>query len=194
METIDIRPEKGERTIWFLILALFGIPILIGFVILMYTVHPLAFGLCSIGWLVFLLFFLWWIPAYFKSLEYTIGDEAVRGKRGVFWRKHVTVPYRKMTNVDITQGPVQRRFNIGTIHLQTAGAGGQQGTRAELVLVGIKDYNDLKDAIMVRVMGHAATMTEKPDHPIPTISGTDTLTQILDELKAIRNLLEQRRE
>jgi membrane protein YdbS with pleckstrin-like domain len=192
MENTVIRPERGQLTIWLLMLALFGLPVLIGCVILIYTVHPLTFGLCTIGWLLLILFMLWWIPAYFKSLEYTLDEDAVRGKLGVFWRRHVTVPYRKITNVDVTQGPVQRQFNIGTIHLQTAGAGGQQGSRAELMLVGVTDYNSLRDALLNRIKGLIGTEQATPVPAEPFPGSPDTLTQILAQLQAIRQLLEER--
>ncbi|MFQ5917784.1 MAG: PH domain-containing protein [Candidatus Binatia bacterium] len=75
---------------------------------------------------------LLWIPAFYKSLEYIIDSDSVKIRKGVFWRKRVAVPYQKITNVDITQGPVQRMFNIGTIHVQTAGAGGLVNGRVKV--------------------------------------------------------------
>ena len=76
--------------------------------------------------------------------------------RGVFWKKNITVPFTKITNVDVTQGPLQRLFNIGTINVQTAGAGGAQGARPELVFVGTRDLEGIKETIMERDRGRIA--------------------------------------
>jgi membrane protein YdbS with pleckstrin-like domain len=75
----------------------------------------------------------------------------------VFWQKRVTVPYAKITNIDVTQGPLQRSFDIGTIRVQTAGAGGAQGEQAEMVLWGLRDLEEVQNQIMRRVDGCAAS-------------------------------------
>jgi membrane protein YdbS with pleckstrin-like domain len=42
---------------------------------------------------------------------------------GVMWRRLVVVPYGRMQLVDVTAGPVERRFGISTVRLHTASAG-----------------------------------------------------------------------
>ncbi|TKJ38375.1 hypothetical protein CEE37_12710 [candidate division LCP-89 bacterium B3_LCP] len=191
MEPLNITPEKQQRTIWFLTLLSLTIPVLIGFIILSLITEPVLFIFFSLVWLVIAVLIAIWLPAFYKSLEYVIDDEGVKGKRGVFWRKHATVFYQKITNVDVTQGPVQRLYNIGTIHVQTAGAGGQQGTRAELQIIGVKDYDQLKNTIMAHLpIAKPSTAVISPDSA--TVSDESAaLSGILDELKAIRQLLEK---
>lgn len=192
MKNLVIKPDRGELSIWFLMLAVFSLPILLACVVLALTVQPLVFSLLIAGFFLAIVFLVFWLPAYFKLLEYAIEDEAVRGKRGVFWRRYVTVPYTKITNVDVSQGPVQRMYKIGTVHVQTAGAGGQQGARAELLILGIKDFNEMKNAIMDRVVGHvtigAIDTTETP----PVVNDSNTMKSILEEVTSIRKLLEKK--
>jgi membrane protein YdbS with pleckstrin-like domain len=174
-----IKPDRGQRTVWFIHWSLWFFPVLIALLILM-VIEPLVFALFAVGWIVLNLFIALWLPAYFRSLEYTVAGDAVKGQRGVFFKRHVSMPYNKITNVDITHGPLQRKFGVGYIHCQTAGAGGQQGARAELKMEGIRDLGGVKEAIMerVRLAGGAA-------------SGPDVLQQMLGELRVIRQSLEK---
>jgi len=96
--------------------------------LLLAIANVIVFGPLLLLWLlVMLLIRVWWIPLYYDSISYAIEDDAVRGQSGVFWKRYVTVPFVKITNINITQGPLQRVYDIGTIHIQTAGAGGNQG-------------------------------------------------------------------
>ena len=84
-------------------------------------------------WAVFIFWMIcvWmWIGPYYRSFAYRIDNDAVRMKYGVFWKQDTTVPYNKITNVDVTQGPLQRVYGLGTIHVQTAGAGGSSGCKS----------------------------------------------------------------
>ena len=121
-----------------------------------------------------MVFIAFWIPAYFKTLEYILDDEAVKMNKGVFWKKRVTVPYHKITNVDVTQGPIERMYNLGTIHVQTAGAGGAQGANAELRMNGIRELESLKNIIMDGVKGHQSfDSSSQPEKKTVNISNLE---------------------
>jgi len=192
MESILVKPEKEQKTLWFVG---WGIPFILGlalWVVLLFTVDKLIFGLCVVGWLILMMPILLWMPAFYRSLEYVIDIDCVRMKKGVFWRKRVTVPYPKITNVDVTQGPVQRMFNIGTMHVQTAGAGGPQGRQAELKLLGVRDLDGLKDTIMERVRGYTISRPKDVKKEVAEESDSEILRHILKELTSIRGMLEKR--
>ena len=123
-----------------------------------------------------------WLPAYHRSIEYRIDSESVRSRRGVFWRRVTTVPFHKITNIDVTQGPVQRMFGIGTVHVQTAGAGGSQGGQAELLLQGIDDLEGMRNGLL------AAASDERVGPGAGSPHGASE--PILEELRMIRRLLE----
>jgi len=148
----------------------------------------LIFGILLIVFCVIMALYYIWIPAFFNTLEYSIDSEAVKMNRGVFWKRRVTVPYNKITNVDVSQGPLQRKFGLGIIHVQTAGAGGAQGAQAELRMIGIKDFEGLKNIIMEGVRGFSSLQLEKTK---TDISDPDILVSILEELRAIRRALER---
>ena len=190
MDTIVVKPQGGQRTVWFIHWGLVFFPIWVCLIVLI-LVNPIVFGICTAAWVIFMVPFLIWIPAYFRSLEYTIATDIVKGQKGVFWKRFHTVPYHKITNVDITQGPLQRSYNVGTIHCQTAGAGGQQGATAELKMEGAGDLEGLKEAIMERVKGTALSRPAEAQRGVGGIEESETLKEILRELIAMRGLLEK---
>lgn len=154
MDKKIIKPQAQLKTIWILGWAFQFIlytALLLLFVFILEDPTNLILGIILGAVLFIMLLVLLWIPAFFRSLEYSIDADAVSGKKGVFWRKTVTIPYYKITNIDITQGPVQRWLDIGTIHCQTAGLAGPQGQKAELRLLGIKDLEGVKETIRLKV-------------------------------------------
>jgi putative membrane protein len=145
-----LKPERELKIIWYMIaLILFISTLLIILMLFLFSgVNIWVLSGLSIIWLVSLILVLIWVPVAHKTLEYYIQQDSVRMKGGVFWRKHITVPNKKITNVDITQGPFERFLKIGTIHVQTAGAGGQQGQKAELKISGVRELEQIKDVII----------------------------------------------
>jgi uncharacterized membrane protein YdbT with pleckstrin-like domain len=125
-------------------------------------------------------------------LEYVIDSDSVKMNKGVFWKKRVTVPFTKITNLDVTQGPVQRAFDIGTIHVQTAGAGGPEGARAELKLLGVRDLDEVKDTIMERVRGYTVLKPDEVKQKVAEQSDSEIFARMLKELTAIRDVLEKK--
>jgi membrane protein YdbS with pleckstrin-like domain len=192
MDTLTLQPEKAQRTLWYvnwIIVSTLGTFILL----LLLLANAVVFGLILILWLLVMVLILVWIPAYYDSISYAIEDDAVRGQSGVFWRRYVTVPFVKITNIDITQGPLERAFRVGTIHLQTAGAGGNQGGHAELRLVGIRDLEGVKETIRERIRTYNKSQIEShPAEPPGEEAAQPVLQQILLELQAIRELLQNR--
>lgn len=192
MKPILVKPEKEQKTLWFVGWAISFVLGLALWVILLVAIDKPIFSLCVVGWLILMVPILLWIPAFYRSLEYIVDSDAVKMKKGVFWRKRVTVPYPKITNVDVTQGPVQRMLNIGTIHVQTAGAGSTQAAQAELTLLGVMDLDGLKDTIMERVRNYTFSGSQEVKKEIVEQSDSQILKHMLKELTAIREALEKR--
>ncbi|HBR10230.1 TPA: hypothetical protein DD712_03130 [Candidatus Acetothermia bacterium] len=196
MESIVVKPEKELKTLSFICWVIpFVLGLVPGVLLIFILDYPgnLISGLSIIGWLILMGLILLWIPAYYRSLEYVLDSDSVKVKKGVFWRKCVTVLYSKITNVDVTQGPVQRMLNIGKIHVQTAGAGGAQGAQAEIKLLGVRDLDGLKDTIMESVRGYTIPRSEDVQKEVVEESGPETLRRMLKELTAIREVLEKKR-
>lgn len=143
-----------------------------------------------------LAFLTWWIPAFYRSAEYRLGDDELEYRRGVFFRQRTTVPYDRITNVDATQGPLQRLVGAGSVGVHTAGYGGQVG--AELSISGVGDYEEIKDQVLGKVRRRRPTATESGDgvESVPTDGRRSDVDgdQYLVELRRIRELLEREHE
>lgn len=193
MEPLVVKPEKELKALWQVYWAIWFIVLVVPGLILALAIQfpeNIIFwsyaALCSIIMLLILL----WITPFYRSLEYVIDADAVRGEKGVFWRRRTSVPYAKITNIDISQGPVERAFGIGKVHVQTAGAGGQQGARAELKVVGVRDLDGTKDAIMARVREWAPSAAAGAGAEGGEEGSRELLARMLEELAAIRQVLE----
>lgn len=151
MEPIKILPDYNLKKMWIVGWLLVFVPLAIGEGLLISILQDAEskqiFGIMASVFVLIWILILPYIPLFFKSLEYRIEEDAITGKKGVFWRRTSTIPYYKITNIDITQGPLQRIFGLSNIHCQTAGAGGHQGAKAELILLGICDPEQLKNTI-----------------------------------------------
>ncbi len=62
---------------------------------------------------------------------------------GVMWRRLVVVPYGRMQLVDVTAGPIERKFGISTLRLHTASA----GTDARIHGLTPAEANRLRDRL-----------------------------------------------
>jgi len=193
MNVIKLKPEKEQKTLWIIGWAVAYTAGILLWIILAVIVNMVAFLITAFGWLVIMTPIVIWIPASFRALEYYIDDEGVKMKGGVVWKKHVTVPYPKITNVDITQGPLQRKYNIGTIHVQTAGSGGKQGEKAELRMYGIKELEKIRNLIIGKVKNSSYHLggAVKPEGEKMQAEKISVLKDMLTELEEIKGLLKR---
>jgi membrane protein YdbS with pleckstrin-like domain len=134
----------------------------------------------------------WWIPAFYRTADYRFTDDEIEYRRGVFFQQKTTVPYNRITNVGVSQGPIQRLVNVGSVGVHTAGYGGQTG--AELTIGGLDDFEDIKEQILVEVRGRPAKATagdDATDTASVRNAPEDGASEVLGELRRIRELLEQ---
>jgi len=57
-----------------------------------------------------------------RAWGYAERDEDLLVRRGILFRQLVVVPYGRMQFVDVTAGPLERRFRIARVQLHTAAA------------------------------------------------------------------------
>jgi membrane protein YdbS with pleckstrin-like domain len=174
-----------------IVLAVAGLLAITGVLFEMNPLVPLVGGAIA---LVVFGYLTWWIPAFYRTAGYRFTDDEVEYRRGVFFQQKTTVPYNRITNVGISQGPIERFVNAGAVGIHTAGYGGQMG--AELTIGGVSDFEDIQEQILDRVRERPAKATEGEDAVETVESRTDEgeePTEMLGELRRIRELLEQGR-
>jgi hypothetical protein len=167
--------------------------------ILMATELDLFMVLAIIGGCIgIVILFVVWTRLYYDTMAYELHDDELRWRRGVWFRTTGIVPYNRITNLDLKQGPVMRWLKISTISIQTAGYSGQ--AVPEIRIEAIEQAEELREILRASVRacsgrsdgtGTGGSVPHGADMPVATI-GTSML--ILDELKRIRALLEQQKK
>jgi membrane protein YdbS with pleckstrin-like domain len=142
--------------------------------------------------IVIIVFTIFWIPKFHSSLSYLLTESDIITKKGVWWKRKSIVPYNRITNVEVIQGPLSRRLGLGKVSIQTAGfsSGGSSGSAkvAEAVILGIKNFEEVKDFVMANVK-RFRPMAVEAEYEVTTMG--DIHFKILEELKKIRKSLER---
>jgi membrane protein YdbS with pleckstrin-like domain len=124
-----------------------------------------------------------WVSLYYRSISYRFTETEMIWKRGVWFRATGIVPYTKVTNVDMVQGPLMRALGIATLRVQTAGYNAASGPTSELKIEGVVEHEALRELIMSYVRDQKAAV------PSPVPISDDR--RMLEELVKIRQLLER---
>ena len=62
-----------------------------------------------------------WPAIDYRHTFYRVDDEGIEIRRGVYWRAVINVPRSRVQHTDVSQGPLERRFGLGTLVVYTAG-------------------------------------------------------------------------
>jgi len=132
---------------------------------------------------------LLFVGPYYRSLRYEVLDDEVIVIAGILTKSVKHVPYRTVTNLKVTRGPIDRLFGLGSLAIQTAGMSGTTG--AEENLVGLSDVQEVYEEVAARLRRYRSAMAADQASegaeslPAPAMDGV-LLSEILDELRAIR--------
>ncbi len=94
---------------------------------------------------------------------YSLGAEDIRIDSGVLSRSHVVIPYGRIQDVGIEQGPVARLLGIARVKLETGGQGNIVKDDGLLDAIGLDEANALREAIRAhRAQARAAGRDAAP--------------------------------
>lgn len=184
----DFKPSSQFKTLYYIYAALGALGFMVPWLIPMAVFGPPFLGIILLApALVVLILVVAWIPLYYESITYRLTDSEIVWNRGVWFRMTGIVPYSRITNIDITQGPISRSLGIAALRIQTAGYSSQTAPFQEIKLEGVTNFDQLRELIMSRVRGRKPVATETYDEG-------DVETKILEELARIRQLLERQQK
>lgn len=86
-----------------------------------------------------------WPPLSYRYLRFGVDDTGIAIESGVIWRSRIALPRVRIQHTDVSQGPLERRYGIGTLKLYTAGS---RHTRIELPGLNHDDAIALRDALL----------------------------------------------
>ncbi len=122
------KPSPAMTT-WFraLMAMILGLILLVSYVpVALFADMPPVFSVGVLGLTAIVYILLWiWVGLYYESMSYELREDEVNWKRGVWFRTTGIVPYNRITNLDVRQGPLMRALGISSLAIQTAGYSGQ---------------------------------------------------------------------
>jgi uncharacterized protein len=62
-----------------------------------------------------------WPAVTYRFASYRIDEQGLEILRGVYWRTITTIPRSRVQHTDVSQGPLERRYGLGTLVVYTAG-------------------------------------------------------------------------
>ena len=128
-----------------------AVGIVIGFVILsaiwiapLFTPIPMISAASGSFWLVLLLLTFAFEKRKYKVMGFVIREHDLTYKRGLFFFKQVTLPFNRIQHTEISNGPIERKFNLSSLKIFTAG-----GASSDLSISGLdpERAQELKDFI-----------------------------------------------
>lgn len=152
-------------------------------------------------------------PLFFKyhTLRYRFDEEGVAASWGILWRREVYLTYRRIQDIHVSRGVIQRWLGLANIAVQTASG----SATPELTIEGIPEYDELRDFLYQQMRGAKGQAREKgeakparveaapaavvaagvvagaPEHDVAD-EALDLLRQVRDELALVRTKLERR--
>jgi membrane protein YdbS with pleckstrin-like domain len=115
-------------------------------------------GLCIITYLFILIvmgaLLFTYTNMYYDSFTFLLTEDMLLIEKGVLFKNKIVVPYSRVQNVNIKQGPLQRILGISSVYVITAGVtyfGGNYASGMGAHLPGIPFPDELAEIIMRKV-------------------------------------------
>lgn len=126
---------------------------------------------------------------YFRyhSLRYRFDDQGVSMQVGVLFRREMHVTYAKMQDIHLSRGLLERWLGIGTVRVQTAGA----GAMGDLTIVGTRQAEAIRDYLYACMRG-VRSPEAGAEVVTPASDAATLLRAIAVELERAREALERR--
>jgi putative membrane protein len=103
--------------------------------------------------------FLRWL-----KLEYRVGPHEIRIDSGLLNRTSRAIPFDRVTDVDLEQGPLHRLFGLARVKLETGGSAGGKEEEGVLHTISLERAEALREHIRVRKgLAPVASVTEEPE-------------------------------
>ncbi|MFZ5439466.1 MAG: PH domain-containing protein [Myxococcota bacterium] len=127
------------------------------------------------------------VPLYFRyhTLWYRFDATGVSMGYGILFRREMQLTYARMQDIHLSQNILERWLGIGTVTVQTAGA----GSAGNLTIVGVKDFEAIRDYLYAKMRGvrpdtHDAHASVGPSTDAVLVEIRDALTDAAKALAA----------
>ena len=122
----------------------------------------------------------------YRTMRFRFDHEGIWKRQGLLWRHETNVAYRRIQDIHLTNGIIQRWLGLATVSIQTAAG----SSTAEVTIEGVLEAEALRDFLYTKMRGvrdgaHAAA------HVSAGASGGETHDETLALLTEIRDSLRQ---
>lgn len=136
----------------------------------------------------------WLSKKFFNTLSCQITSKNLKFSKGLILHIEKTIPLENIQDLSFVGGPVLRAFGLTLIRIETAGGGGGHHQNM-MSMLGINNAEAFKTEILLQ---RERVIREKHGHGQPaataqTITESQLLLEIRDELVGIRKALEQQK-
>jgi membrane protein YdbS with pleckstrin-like domain len=86
-----------------------------------------------------------WPAKAYRHTSYRIDAAGIEIRRGVIWRRVINVPRSRVQHTDVSQGPIERSYGLGTLTIHTAGT---EYARVQLEGLAHADALELRNRLL----------------------------------------------
>ena len=109
-----------------------------------------------------------------RKLEYRVGADELRIDSGLLSRTSRAIPFDRVTDVDLEQGPVHRLFGLARVRLETGASAGASEEDGVLHTIALARAEALREHIRARRAGAAAAPLVEAEAEIAPIFAMDS--------------------
>lgn len=117
----------------------------------------------------------------YRTLRYRFDDDGVGMSVGLLFRRETHLTYRRIQDIHVTRGLLQRWFGLATVEVQTASG----SSAAELVIEGMLEPDRLRDWLYARMRGSHGEPETSDEPAADDDEPLALLREIRDELRRI---------
>lgn len=105
-------------------LVMLGAAVPLTFITIVAEIPALPATLIWAQWLIILGVMLAWPVITFPKRGYVVRDKDILFRKGVIWRSVTAIPFNRIQHVETSNTPLDRKFDLATLQLFTAGGSG----------------------------------------------------------------------
>ncbi|HET7817532.1 MAG TPA: PH domain-containing protein [Sphingomicrobium sp.] len=87
---------------------------------------------------------------YWRNFEYRVGANEIRIDSGILSRTHRSIPFDRIQDVDISQGPFARLVGIAKVKLETGASSGPKSDEGVLRAIALERAEELRSLVRSR--------------------------------------------
>jgi membrane protein YdbS with pleckstrin-like domain len=84
----------------------------------------------------------------YRSWGYAMDEDELHIQHGVWTRTRTIVPFGRVQHIDVSQGPLERRYGLGTLILHTAGT---RSSAVDLPGLRFEEAGRMRDEIRAKI-------------------------------------------